>query len=126
MRTLTAVEVAELEARVVVGNTKTGVPAGFTAEYVGRPSLLGNPFRVRGKGGTFAQGEAAAAFGPYLRAECRARGAVFRAVVALARRVVAGECIALMCWCLPLPCHAAHLRLAVLGYARWMLEGRAV
>jgi hypothetical protein len=33
------------------------------------------------------------------------RGPIFRAIDDLARRVAAGESIALRCWCAPRPCH---------------------
>ena len=32
---------------------------------------------------------------------------------ALAKRVAAGECIALQCWCAPLPCHGDRIALEI-------------
>ena len=44
-------------------------------------------------------------------------GPMFRAVEGLARRFVAGESIALRCWCAPRPCHAEIIQRMVLKLA---------
>lgn len=100
---------------VLVHNRHHGpVPAGFFGVYVGRPSVLGNPFKV-GEG--FAQGEAAAAYLPWLREQCKTDTPARRELLELARRVMRGENVALICSCAPRPCHAEHVRTAVLAYA---------
>ena len=76
---------------------------------------LGNPFKV---GTEFQQGEAALAYRAFLRERCRERGAVYRTIIALARRLAEGERLVLCCWCSPKPCHGEHVMAAVLGYAR--------
>lgn len=73
---------------VIVANRKVGIPVGYAEVYVGRPSVLGNPFRV---GREFGQGEAAAAFLPYLRGKCVRGGAVKDEILRLEVRAAAGD-----------------------------------
>jgi len=105
-----------LEDRVIVWNKRRGaVPAGFSGVYVGRPSVLGNPFRVSA---ALPQGKAAAAYGPYLDKHLSEDGEIALEIERLALRVRAGEKIAVICWCSPLPCHGDHIRSAVLRAAK--------
>ena len=115
---------SDFEARIRTANVRTYAPLpGETAVYIGRGRAptgmehgsFGNPFRV---GPDYAQGEAAAAFLPYLRAEYRQQGDLYRRVNALAARLLNGEHLALVCWCDPEPCHAAHVMAAVLSVAK--------
>lgn len=94
------------ETAIYIGRGRA--PAGM--EHAG----LGNPYRV---GAGYAQGEAAAAYLPHLRERCRRDTPERRTVLALARRVAAGEPLVLCCWCSPRPCHGDAIRAAVLGYA---------
>ena len=124
---------------VYVGRGKA--PEGFVS------AGLGNPLPVRGKGiwtpatevacavvnqedpkqrhlidharqlQGFEQGEAARLYLSYLRARCRVGSPERRVILGLARRLRAGESIALGCWCAPAPCHADAVRRAVVGYA---------
>jgi len=111
------------DQHVEVANVRTVRAApNTTLIYVGRGrapegmehAQLGNPFRV---GPAFAQGEAAAAYLPHLRAQCRARTGAYHTILNLARRAASGEHLMICCWCHPQPCHAEHIRAAVLGYA---------
>lgn len=112
-----------LEHQIRIANVRTlNLLPGETAVYVGRGRVpdgmeagdLGNPFRV---GPAFRQGEAAAAFLPYLRDAYRRRGLIRRQIRQLAARLLAGERLVLTCWCFPRACHAVHIRAAVLGVA---------
>ena len=94
----------------MVASRKVGVPARYAEVYAGRPSVLGNPFRV---GASYGQGEAAAAYLPYLRERCQKGGAVKEEILRLAVRAAAGERLAITCWCSPKPCHAGHIVSAV-------------
>lgn len=106
---------------ITISNVKTDrILPGHTAVYCGRGRTpqgmegagLGNPFVV-GQG--YAQEEAAAAYLPHLRRLYHARGAEYHKLMELARRVQAGERLQLFCWCAPNPCHAEHIRDAILG-----------
>lgn len=106
-----------------IGNVRTlHLAARETAIYCGRGRApggmehahLGNPFPV---GAQYQQGEAAAAYLPYLQRQCRERGPELDTITALARRLHAGEALVMVCWCAPKPCHSAHILAAVTGYA---------
>lgn len=84
-------------------------------QYVGRPTELGNPFIV-GQG--YERGEAAEAYLPWLREQCGSDTPARRMVLSLAERVLRGQDVVLVCSCAPAPCHADHIRTAVLAYAR--------
>ncbi|GGR10863.1 DUF4326 domain-containing protein [Deinococcus ruber] len=111
---------SDLSARLVVYNIRHAPPAGFTAVSIGRAmpgrsgSVLGNPFRV---GARVAQGEAAAASLPWLRAQDLAGGKERHELLRLTHRLLAGERLALGCWCALQVCHGNHVRTAVLGLA---------
>jgi len=105
-----------MEDQIIVWNKRKGaVPAGFSSVYIGRPSVLGNPFRVSA---ALPQGQAAAAYGPYLDKQLAAGGEVEAEIERLAERVRSGERIAVVCWCAPLPCHGDHVRKAILKAAK--------
>ena len=70
--------------------------------YIGRPSLLGNPF-VIGKDGDRA--EVIAKYRIWLWGQVKARGAVFNELVRIKRLAERGD-VSLVCWCRPnLACH---------------------
>ncbi|HKQ80045.1 MAG TPA: DUF4326 domain-containing protein [Blastocatellia bacterium] len=85
--------------------------------YIGRPSLLGNPFRI-GEHGTRA--EVISLYRSWLWRQIKLRGDVYRELqrlVAIARR---GDLV-LICWCKrpgyhDVPCHGDILKSAVM----WM------
>ncbi|WP_229776037.1 DUF4326 domain-containing protein [Deinococcus ruber] len=105
---------------IVVSNVRHAPPAGFTAVSIGRAmpgrsgSVLGNSLRV---GARVAQGEAAAASLPWLRTRSLAGGKERDELLRLTHRLLAGERLALGCWCAPQVCHGDHVRTAVLGLA---------
>lgn len=94
--------------QIIVWNKKKGnVPAGYTEVYVGRPSVLGNP-HVVGKG--YQQGEAAAAYGPYLQEQLQQPGPILDEINRLVALVKKGVPVALTCHCAPKPCHAFFIQ----------------
>lgn len=121
-----------LQGSVNVSSVKLWRGGSSPAIYIGRgpaPSGmeaagLGNPFVV-GQG--YAQGEAVIAYEHWLREQCRTQTNVYHKVIALARRVAAGEHLTLICWCkgkggkLDTACHGDVLRRAILGYAQNIL-----
>lgn len=87
----------------VVNRTLFGV-----AEYIGRPSPLGNPF-VLGRDGN--RTEVVAKYRAWLLDELRNPDSratlIYRRLVRMHHR---GEHVALRCWCAPLPCHGDVLK----------------
>ena len=87
-----------------------------TSIYVGRPSVLGNPFII-GRDGD--REEVIRQYRCWLWDELqRGTGPVreeLQRLCALARQ----DDLALSCWCYPLPCHGAVIRAALL----WMQVG---
>ncbi|MCD0164111.1 hypothetical protein IHN32_01065 [Deinococcus sp. 14RED07] len=65
----------------------------------------------------FEHGEAAALHLHVLREQCRTDTPQRRAVLRLAALATQGP-VHLQCWCTPRPCHAEHIRAAILGYAQ--------
>lgn len=75
-------------------------------EYIGRPSIFGNPHR-EDKDGT--REECVAKYKPFFEKRYAEDEAFKTAVHALAHQALAGELI-LICWCDPLPCHGHVIR----------------
>ena len=73
---------------------------GCTVVYIGRPSVLGNPF-VIGRDGDRAA--VVTRYHQWLREQWVARGPVRAELEALAARVVSGERLAFECWCAAKP-----------------------
>jgi Domain of unknown function (DUF4326) len=85
--------------------------------YIGRPSLLGNPFRI-GEHGT--RQKVIAMYRAWLWRHIKLRGAVYRELQRLAAIAKQGDLV-LICWCKQhgrhdVPCHGDILKSAVM----WM------
>ena len=82
-------------------------------EYIGRPSVLGNPFSW--KEGTLAKYHVASrqasidAYLPWLREQYKTNKAVHDELNRLVEIAKAGDLV-LVCWCSPLPCHGDVLK----------------
>ena len=72
-----------------------------SGEYIGRPSVLGNPFAI-GRDGNREQ--VIAKYRVWLWAEIKKRGKVYDELVRLMQLSEAGD-VTLVCFCKPLPCH---------------------
>ena len=94
---------------ITIVNRRNGRVAGV---YVGRPSVLGNPY-VTGQDG--ARHDVVDKYRVWLRAQYRQDGAVRRALHTLARHYLTDGTLTLVCWCAPQACHAEVIRDAVLG-----------
>jgi hypothetical protein len=82
--------------------------------YVGRPSLLGNPFHL-GRDGSRAQ--VIASYRSWLWDQLQEPGSAQRQELErLLAQAQAGP-LELLCWCAPLDCHAEVIRSAVLWLA---------
>ena len=80
--------------------------------YVGRPSVLGNPYPLKDEKDRDVVIEK---YGVWLRKEYAKRGKVYAALMELAHQYAAGEDIVLVCWCAPRRCHAEVIRDAIIG-----------
>jgi hypothetical protein len=89
--------------------------------YIGRPSLLGNPFKI-GEHGT--RDQVIAAYRGWLWQQIKSRGDVYRELQRLAAIAEQGD-LTLICWCSQpdrhVPCHGDVLKSAVL----WMNSATA-
>lgn len=82
--------------------------------YVGRPSVLGNPYPLHDEKERDAVIEK---YRAWLRSEYCKKGSVYKALVELADRYRKGEEIVLVCWCAPRRCHADVIKEAIIGIA---------
>ena len=78
-------------------------------EYIGRPSVLGNPFKiVPGEG----REEMIEKYRIWLWEEIKKKGKVYRELMRLAELAKIGDLI-LICWCKPLACHGDVIKSAI-------------
>jgi len=82
--------------------------------YIGRPSLLGNPFKVGEDG---EREEVIAKYRRWLWEQIKLKNEVYLELKRIAALAKQGD-ITLICWCAPKPCHADILRSAVM----WMIQ----
>ena len=83
------------------------------AIYVGRPSVLGNPFKI-GKDGT--REEVILKYKHYL-CDCirKKNNPVYNELKRLKELHDKGKDLVLVCWCYPKPCHAEIIKRAIEG-----------
>ena len=94
---------------ITIVNRRNGRVPGV---YVGRPSMLGNPYVIGSDG---SRHDVLDKYRAWLREQYRHDGAVRRALRTLAMRYLTDGTLTLICWCAPQPCHAEVIRDAVLG-----------
>ncbi len=101
--------------QITIGRAKRGIGSLLPGQaYVGRPSVLGNPFVV-GRDGS--RNELIAQYRRWLGARLQeANSPQAHELSRLLARAAAGE-LELLCWCHPLPCHAEVVRSALLWLA---------
>ncbi len=80
--------------------------------YIGRPSLLGNPYKI-GERGT--REEVIQCYRAWLWQQIKLRGVVYQELERLATRAKNGDLV-LICWCKPANCHGDVIKSAV----EWM------
>lgn len=85
---------------------------GATIVYIGRPSVLGNPFPMSKES---ERAQVIEQYRDWLRAQYKTNPRVRSALESLAARSRAGEHLALQCWCAPLPCHGDVIAEAIAG-----------
>lgn len=92
-----------MNGQVTVGNRRVG----DKGVYVGRPSVLGNPW-VEGIHGT--RREVIERFIETLFDDLMQHGPMYAELARLARLVKRGQDVRLVCWCSPQECHADALK----------------
>ena len=88
--------------------------------YVGRPTVLGNPYTLQ----AYTRTDAIARYRIWLRQQWQRHGEVHAALLQLARRYKERGELTLACWCAPQRCHAEVIREAVLGIVQHGLVER--
>lgn len=96
---------------------------GVDGIYVGRPSVLGNPF-VIGRDGTRL--EVIEKYRHWLRRQYKQGGKVKLELLRLAQLHLEGKNLLLVCWCLPAPCHAEFIKEAIEKIAENNLDDQPV
>jgi alkylated DNA repair dioxygenase AlkB len=76
--------------------------------YIGRPSLLGNPYSVR----EYGRQEAISLYRRWLWDRILEQGVVYAELKRLAELAKRGD-LTLICWCAPEPCHGEVVRKAI-------------
>lgn len=102
---------------ITVGNKKRG-DEGI---YVGRPSVLGNPFKLDPTKSREDQYQILEHYRQWLWQHIQAKDDVCKFLIGLRERVLRGESIKLVCWCAPEPCHADIIKKAL----EWMIQKSA-
>lgn len=99
---------------IVVYNKHTHVLCPHDV-YVGRPSILGNPYSAPALGRTEAIQRYKQHLADALNQALVSRDGkeIRRLIRRLAMQVVRGEKLHLVCWCAPEPCHADVLKSAI-------------
>ena len=94
---------------VIVVNRKTY--QGKDAHYVGRPTVLGNPFSAKQHGG---RDHAIAKYKDWLNLQWSTNNIPVREEMKrLALQLKQDKTITLMCWCAPKACHATVIGVAL-------------
>ena len=94
---------------VIIVNRKTY--QGKDAHYVGRPTILGNPFSAKQHGG---RDNAIAKYKAWLNLQwSTGNQPVIDELMYLARKLNKDNKIVLMCWCAPKACHASVIGVAL-------------
>lgn len=94
--------------RVVNKRTHKGEPA----EYIGRPSVLGNPFTVK----QWGREQAISKYKEWLNLQWMTEvPAVSNELIRLATKLKQEGQIILSCWCAPEKCHGEEIGRALLG-----------
>jgi hypothetical protein len=93
---------------------------GSNGVYVGRPTVLGNPYTLK----VYTRTDAIARYRLWLRQQWQRHGEVHAALLELARAYQERDELTLLCWCAPQRCHAEVIREAVLGIVQHGLVER--
>lgn len=95
---------SECKGCIKIENKRTYKGEGI---YIGRPSVLENPFRLRIDGN---REEVIELFRDYAIAKSKNEDNFYFALFVIADAIRMGKTIHLVCWCAPLPCHGDVIR----------------
>lgn len=84
---------------------------GGHGEYIGRPSVLGNPFSVH----EYGRKDCIELYREWLRDQWQDHGPARQALMQLAQRYKAEKKLTLVCWCAPERCHGEIVKEAICG-----------
>ncbi|MCC7542391.1 MAG: DUF4326 domain-containing protein [Deltaproteobacteria bacterium] len=109
-----------LEEKVVVVSRRARPhPSGTRVVYIGRPSALGNPYRIApGYDVARDPDDVLGRYARWLERQLDTDTAARRAILEIIAAVCIGETIALECWCAPARCHGDVVRSLVLDTIR--------
>ncbi len=98
----------------VVSKAKSGIAAraGEQIIYIGRPSVLGNPFAMSKESD---REDVISKYRDWLRARYAEHGDVYKELQRLAMLERDGKPLALQCWCAPRACHGDVIIEAITG-----------
>jgi len=85
-------------------------PNKYFGEYVGRPSILGNPY-TRG-----TREEVIDAYNDYIRQQIAEKNTDIVEELERLYKIAKIEPLRLICWCAPLPCHANIIKNIILEH----------
>ena len=95
---------------IIIGRKGRNI-AGYSSVYVGRPSLLGNPFEMcceKDRNNVIKE------YRLWLGKQFENNSLVWKEIEKLSFRIKNGEKLNLQCYCSPKPCHADVIKSAIL------------
>lgn len=102
-----------IEIKIVNRHHQTPSPVGFSRFYIGRPSLLGNPFVVGDDGD---RDECVDKYAEWIKKEIHRKGnRVYPAIVNIVEALTVQCYVELECFCAPKRCHGEVIREIVLA-----------
>lgn len=94
---------------ITIVNKRVSYKIKGQAIYIGRPSILGNPFTVM----DYGHGNAITVFRKWLWKQMQSDTEQLRELKRLAELHKNGHDLTLVCWCKPKPCHGDVVKSAI-------------
>lgn len=89
--------------KIIVHNSRTCTVPSNQKTYIGRPTVLGNPFVLKSEN---MRGEVIKKYDAWLRDKIQdSDSPEYKFMSMLVQRYKSGDTINLVCWCSPKPCH---------------------
>ena len=92
------------------------IPEGYTQILIDRNTPLGNRCYDDSRDLSIQKHR------KWLKKQVREKTKIYRILKRIAKRLIGGEKIALVCWCSPKPCHGDNLKNEILKIRRRILE----
>ena len=102
----------KLNSRIYVVNKKKSRNIGHRIEdiYIGRPSVLGNPFKIGPDG---SRDDVIEKYRHWLWVHIQSTDNVYNKLMQIVKLINSGKHTYLICWCAPLPCHGDVIKKAI-------------